>query len=248
MMERALLKIKRQDDPEDLPYWELFEVELLPAMTVSQALGAIALNPVTAEGNPTTPVLWDCSCNEGICGSCTMLINGKARLACKVDVDEFDGPIKIEPLSKFPIIRDLRVDRGPMLEALKSHECWVALDDLEPAGVVPLADPERQARLSAYMDCTLCGACSEACPQVNARSSFCGAFLFAHAARLNEHPIGAFGAPARLMSLSGRGGVGDCGRSENCDMVCPRGIRLAEAGSKLGWAATWHSLKSFLWG
>jgi len=247
-MERALLKIKRQDDPEDLPYWELFEIELDEGSTVSQALRAISMNPVTAEGNPTTPVAWDCSCNEGVCGSCTVLVNGKARLACKVSVGEFDGPIKLEPLSKFPIVRDLKVDRNPMLEALRSHECWVALDDLEPAGVVPLADPEAEERISRYMDCVLCGSCSEACPQVNARSSFGGAFVFANVIRLNAHPIGAFGASARFTALGGRGGVGDCGRSENCEAVCPMGIPLAEAAAKLGWSTTWHSVKSFLWG
>jgi succinate dehydrogenase / fumarate reductase iron-sulfur subunit len=247
-MERALLKIKRQDDPDDLPYWELFEVELVPDMTVSSALRAIVANPMTAEGNPTTPVAWDCSCNEGICGSCTMLVNGRTRQACKVSLEEFDGPVSIEPLSKYPIVRDLKVDRNVMLDALKGHECWVALDDLEPAGIEPLTDPERHERVSRFTDCVLCGSCSEACPQVNARTAFSGAYVFSHITHLNAHPIGKFGASSRLASIGGRGGIGDCGGSENCEVVCPRGIPLVEASSKLGWSSTWHSVKQFLWG
>lgn len=247
-MERALLKIRRQDDPEDLPYWELFEVELRPGTTVSQALRSIASNPITADGNPTTPVAWDCSCNEGVCGSCTMLINGKVRQACKVMLSEFDGPVSVAPLTKFSIVRDLKVDRNSMLDALRAHECWVSIDDLEPAGIEPLADPEGQERLSRFLDCVLCGACSEACPQVNARSAFHGAFVFSHVIHLNEHPIGRFGASARVQTLGGRGGVGDCASAENCEMVCPRGVPLVEASARIGWKATWHSVKRFLWG
>ncbi|MFA4875187.1 MAG: 2Fe-2S iron-sulfur cluster-binding protein, partial [bacterium] len=117
-METVLIKVKRQDDPEDLPYWELFEVELSPGMTVAQALAMVRENPVTADGNSTSPVAHDCSCMEGLCGACAMQINGKARLACATFVEEFDGPIMLEPLSKFPLTRDLRVDRTRILEAL----------------------------------------------------------------------------------------------------------------------------------
>jgi len=177
-----------------------------------------------------------------------MLINGRTRQACKVLLSEFDGPISIEPLSKYPIVRDLKVDRNVMLDALKGHECWVALDDLEPAGIEPLADPEKHEALSRFADCVLCGSCSEACPQVNARTAFSGAYVFSHITHLNAHPIGRFGASSRLASIGGRGGIGDCGGSENCEVVCPRGIPLVEASAKLGWASTWHSVKRFLWG
>ncbi len=248
-MNKALLKIRRQDDPEDLPYWEIFEVPYEPGVTVSSALSVVGLNPVTAEGNPTTPVAWDCSCNEGICGSCTMLINGKARQACKVMLEDFDGPIVLEPLSKFPIVRDLKVDRLKMLDALKKHECWVSLDDLTPKGYdVERKNGDDQERIARFLDCILCGACSEACPQVNDRSAFTGAFVFSHVLHLNDHPIGRNSAKERVAALGSRGGIVDCAGSENCEMVCPRGIPLVEAASKLGWDTLAHSVKRFFWG
>lgn len=247
-MERVLLKIKRCDDPEDLAYWEIFEIEVSEDDTLSAALRSIAINPVTAEGNPTTPVAWDCSCEEGICGSCTMLVGGRARQACRVKLSEFDGPVVVEPLTKFPIVRDLKVDRSFMMDALKTHECWVALDDLDPPGMEVLSDPEEVERLSPFLDCVLCGACSEACPQVNARTAFGGAFVFSHILHLNAHPVGRFGAPARLSTLGGRGGVADCAGAENCALVCPRRIPLVEAAAKLGWETLTHSIKRFFWG
>ncbi|MFH1830479.1 MAG: succinate dehydrogenase iron-sulfur subunit [Pseudomonadota bacterium] len=247
-MNRALLKIRRQDDPEDLPYWEIFEVPYELGVAVSSALTAIEQNPVTAEGNPTTPVVWDCSCNEGICGSCTMVINGKARQACKVMLEDFEGPIVLEPLSKFPIVRDLKVDRTKMLDTLKKHECWVWLDDLKGSGFTQCTDKDDQERTARFLDCVLCGACSEACPQVNARSAFTGAFVFSHVAHLNDHPIGKHGAKGRIAALGGRGGIEDCAGAENCEMVCPRGIPLVEAASKLGWDTLAHSVKRFFWG
>jgi succinate dehydrogenase / fumarate reductase iron-sulfur subunit len=247
-MNRALLKIRRQDDPEDMPYWEIFEVPYEPGVTVSSALKAIAQNPITAEGNPTTPVAWDCSCDEGICGSCTVLSNGKARQACRVMLEDFDGPIVLEPLSKFPIVRDLKVDRSRMLDALKKYECWVALDDLRPARLLERRDEGDEERRARFIDCVLCGACSEACPQVNSRSAFAGAFVFGHVLHLNGHHIGKLGSKSRIAALGGRGGIEDCAGAENCEMVCPRGIPLVEAASKLGWVTLVHSIKHFFWG
>ncbi len=247
-MDSALLKIRRQDDPEDLPYWELFEMEIDSETTLSAALRLISRNPVTAEGNPTTPVAWDCSCDEGVCGSCTVIVNGRTRQACKVRLSEYDGPVSVEPLGKFPIVRDLKVDRSSMVDALKTHECWVSLDALEPAAIEPLADPEARERLSRFADCILCGSCSEACPQVNARTAFRGAFVLSHVIHLNGHPIGRFGRQTRLGTLGGRGGVGDCAGAENCEMVCPRGIPLVEASARLGWSSTWFSIRRFFWG
>ena len=76
-------------------------------MNVISAMMEIATNPVTADGRRTTPITYDSNCLEEICGSCAMLINGKARMACSALVDNLEQPIKVEPLSKFPLVRDL---------------------------------------------------------------------------------------------------------------------------------------------
>ena len=107
------LKIKRQTGPTAESHWDEFEIPWKPGMNVISAMMDIAANPVTKDGKQTTPIAYDSNCLEEICGSCAMLINGKAKMACSALVDHFEQPITVEPLSKFPIVRDLAVDLKP---------------------------------------------------------------------------------------------------------------------------------------
>ena len=118
------LRIKRQDGPgkADTVRWEEFKVAKLPLMNVNSALQQIQKDPVTTAGKTVAPVVWEAACLEEVCGSCTMLINGKVRQACSALVDQIapNGEmITIEPMSKFPCERDLIVDRSRMFESLK---------------------------------------------------------------------------------------------------------------------------------
>jgi hypothetical protein len=115
----VLIKIKRQDDPNSKPYWEEFELPHRPGMNVTSSLMDIAANPVTKEGKKTTPVTDDSNCLEEVCGACAMLINGQARMACSALIDKLEQPVKLEPFSKFPVVRDLSVDRSVLFENLK---------------------------------------------------------------------------------------------------------------------------------
>src|SRR3954466_10970118 len=129
----VILKIKRQLTPSGKSYWEEFSVPYRPNMNVISALMDIAADPVTREGKATTPVTYDSNCLEEICGSCAMLINGKARMACSALVDKLMGsdmaqPITLAPLSKFPVVRDLAVDRSVLFENLKKVKAWVPID------------------------------------------------------------------------------------------------------------------------
>ena len=99
-----------------------------PGMNVISAMMEIAANPVTRDGKQTTPITYDSNCLEEICGSCAMLINGKARMACSALVDKLEQPIKLEPFSKFPVVRDLSVDRSVLFENLKRVKAWVPID------------------------------------------------------------------------------------------------------------------------
>jgi succinate dehydrogenase iron-sulfur subunit len=246
-MENILIKIKRQDDPDDIPYWELFEVPYVASMSVGDALGVIRESPVTIDERMTTPVVWDCACREAMCGSCAMLIDGKASLACRTLVEDCNRPIVLEPLSKFPIVRDLRVDRGCMFDELGRASCWTGIDGMEDvAGREEIV--EEQGFVERMLGCIMCGLCSEACPQVNDRSKFAGSFVFAQVLALNRHPVGRIDSGARLTHLAARGGVSDCGAAHNCEAACPRGIPLVEAGSRISWDVMTHSLKSFFWG
>jgi hypothetical protein len=116
---KVIVKVKRQGGPEDSARWEEFSLKWRPSMNVIICLRDIAENPVSRSGKKTTPISYDSNCLEEICSSCAMLINGKARMACSALVDKLEQPIRIEPLSKFPLVRDLTVDRQFMFESLK---------------------------------------------------------------------------------------------------------------------------------
>ncbi len=84
------LKIKRQAAPEAKPYWEEFQIPYRPNMNVISVLMEIAANPVTREGKQSTPVIYDSNCLEEVCGSCAMLINRRARMACSALIDDLE--------------------------------------------------------------------------------------------------------------------------------------------------------------
>src|SRR5258706_14878408 len=138
----VLLKIKRQANPTAHAVWEEFELPWKPGMNVISAMMDIAANPVTRDGNPTTPITYDSNCLEEVCGSCAMLINGKARMACTALIDKLEQPIRIEPLTKFPVVRDLTVDRQFMFESLKRVKAWIPIDGTYNLGEGPRIAPE----------------------------------------------------------------------------------------------------------
>ena len=119
------VEIKRQSTPDAPATTEKFEIPYRPNMNITSLLGEIALNPVDVAGKPTTPITYDSNCLEEICGSCAMLINGKARMACSALVDKLEQPIRLAPLSKFPVVRDLSVDRSVLFQNLKAVKAWV---------------------------------------------------------------------------------------------------------------------------
>src|SRR6201981_3587942 len=143
---QVIIKIKRQASPKEAARWEEFALPWRPSMNVIICLRDIAENPVTREGKQTTPVSYDSNCLEEVCGSCAMLINGKARMACSALVDQLEQPIRIEPLSKFPVVRDLAVDRPFMFESLKRVKAWLPIACTITVGEGPRVAPETQEK------------------------------------------------------------------------------------------------------
>src|SRR3984893_14934857 len=133
----VIVRVKRQSSPKASAYWEEFRLQWRPCMNVIICLRDIGENPVTREGKLTTPVSYDSNCLEEVCGSCAMLINGKARMACSALVDQLEQPIRIEPMSKFPVVRDLSVDRQFMFESLKRVKAWIPIDGTYDLGEGP---------------------------------------------------------------------------------------------------------------
>ena len=97
-------KIKRQFGPDLDPYWEKFELPHSPNSNVISYLMDIRKNPINADGVRVPPIVWDCSCLEEVCGTCTMRINGQVRQSCSALVDKLKWPITLEPMSKFPVM------------------------------------------------------------------------------------------------------------------------------------------------
>ena len=127
-------KILRQDGPNQPSYWETFVIPYLPNSNVISCLMDIQKNPINAEGKKVRPVVWECNCLEEVCGTCTMVINGKTRQSCSALIDKLMQPITLQPLSKFPVVRDLAVDRSRMFEALKRVKAWVPMDGYHDLG------------------------------------------------------------------------------------------------------------------
>ena len=165
-------EIKRQASPDASPVWERFELEWRPGMNVTTAMMDIAASPVTADGQPTTPVTYDSCCLEEICGSCAMRINGKARMACSALVDSLEQPIRVEPLSKFPLVRDLQVDRSVLFENLKAVKAWIPIDGTYDLGSGPRVYPQQQEVNYPLSNCISSTCCMEVCPQINEKTGF----------------------------------------------------------------------------
>jgi succinate dehydrogenase / fumarate reductase iron-sulfur subunit len=265
------VRILRQDGPGEPSYWERHRVAYEPDMNVISVLQRIAANPVTADGKRVTPVAWDCNCLEEVCGACTMLVNGRVRQSCSALVDRLleerpDG-IELEPMSKFPVIRDLMVDRSRLFRALTKINGWVDVDGYYDLGPGPRQSQAGQEMRYPLSECMSCGCCLEACPQYNKieleqregetdaeferrkNAAYDHAFVGAHAISqvyyFNLDPVGAMTAPRRLDAVTAPGGVQVCGNAQNCVAVCPKSIPLTTSIAKIGRAATWHGLKSW---
>ena len=163
------VRVLRQDAPGRKSYWQRFEIEQEPDMNCISVLQRIAENPTTVEGHRVAPVVWECNCLEEVCGACTMLVNGRVRQACTALVvhllRERPGEIELRPMTKFPVLRDLMVDRSRMFAILEKVLAWLPVDSYYDLGPGPRQSQEAQQLAYLYSKCMTCGCCLEACPQ-----------------------------------------------------------------------------------
>ena len=161
----VVLRIRRRDKPDAPQYWQEFELPYRPNLNIISCLMEIQKNPVTREGKRVTPPVWNMNCLEQVCGICTMVINGRVRQSCSALVDQLNQPITLEPMSKFPNVRDLIVDRSQMFEHLKRVHAWIEIDGTYDLGPGPKMDQDDVMERYSYSRCMTCGCCLEACPQ-----------------------------------------------------------------------------------
>jgi succinate dehydrogenase / fumarate reductase iron-sulfur subunit len=239
------LRIRRQDGPGLEPYWQEFQVPYTPSMNVLMALGEIRKHPRTVDGKDVTPVAWESSCLEEVCGACSMRVNGQPRQGCSALIDNLDEPVVLEPMSKFPVVRDLMVDRSVMFDSLRKVKAWVPIDGTHDLGPGPRQAPEDQRWMYVLSRCMTCGCCLDACPQVNESTGFMGAAIINQVRLFNANPSGALHKTARLEALLGPGGIADCGNAQNCVKVCPKEIPLTQSISEVGRDTMLYSLRRF---
>ena len=233
-------------------------------MNVISVLQRIAAQAKTVDGKGVAPVAWECNCLEEVCGACTMVINGRVRQACSALVDRLlqDNPneIELQPMSKFPVTRDLVVDRSRMFRALQKVKAWIPVDGYFDLGPGPKQSMAVQEAAYPLSECMTCGCCLEACPQYtkvelvqhpgeNAAEfeqrkqgaydeSFIGAAAISQAVLFNAHPTGKNNSAARLDALMDEGGVQVCGNAQNCVAVCPKKIPLTTSIARAGRSTT----------
>ena len=246
------LKVRRQQSTNAESDWETYEIPYKENLNVISALMEVQKNPTTIDGVDIQPPSWDAACLEEVCGSCTMNVNGAIRQACTAlieDVGELMGDtyhVTLEPMKKFPVVRDLCVDRSRMFENLKKINGWVPIDGSYDLGMAqPQDDHIRQFRY-ALSRCMTCGCCLEACPQVNEHSTFVGPAAVGQALLFNLHPVGQTLEADRLDFMSGEEGITGCGNAQNCVKVCPKGVPLTEAIARTNRDTTVYRLKKWM--
>ncbi len=240
------IRVKRQLIPDGRSYWETFRVPAGPGLNVIGALMAVAENPVTVEGKRSAPVSYDANCLEEVCGSCAMRINGRAGMACSALVERLEQPIRLEPMSRFPVVRDLQVDRSRLFEDLKRVRAWIPIDGTYDIGPGPRMAPCQQEAAYPFARCISCGSCLEVCPQYNDKTHFVGAAVVGQVRLFNSHPTGKMNAHERLEALMGPGGIHECGYAQNCVEICPKDIPLTQAITEVGGQVMRHALFGFL--
>jgi len=246
MADSYILKIFRGHPTHQ--YWEEFELEMVPSANIISSLMEIQRRPINRLGEKVAPVVWESGCLEEVCGSCSMLINGYPRQACTALIEQMinttgQNTIRLAPLTKFPLVRDLIVDRSRMFEDLKRIHAWIDVGETSSNSQPgPKIYPEKQKVMYQLSTCMTCGCCLEACPQVNAHSAFIGPAAISQARLFNANPVGYTQRSLRLRPLMEEGGVSDCGNSQNCVQVCPKNIPLADSIAAVGRDVTFQAL------
>lgn len=167
-MNKIIIKIKRSDSNHN-SYCQEFEYDGDMNIPVTTLLEKINQQEVkTVNGENISPITFSCSCLQGLCGSCAMIINDVPQLACKAFLNDVvaNNQIVIEPLSKFPIISDLKIDRSSIYETTKDMQIW-----LEDNAKINNKNIPFEYKMSL---CLMCGCCLEACPNFVVHSDYIG--------------------------------------------------------------------------
>jgi fumarate reductase iron-sulfur subunit len=236
----ALAVTRYRPEQEAEPTVQTYEVPLRREWVVLDAL-----NHIKDRMDGSVTFRW--SCRMGVCGSCGVKVNGVPKLSCATFLTEYlPGPIRVEPLDNFPVVRDLVVDISDFVRKLRAVRPWIVRERERP-----LADGEyRQtpAQLDAYKQfsmCINCLLCYSACPIYGLEPGFIGPAAVALAQRYNLDNRDQ-GARARLDILSGHDGLWQCTFVGECTQVCPKHVDPAGAIQQYKLTAATDWMRSLL--
>lgn len=249
---KIVLRVLRQEKAGAPQAWQTYQIPYMPDMNVISALMEVRKDPKDPAGNSVEPPAWEAACLEEVCGTCTMNINGGIRQACTALIDVVGTPmgdalhVDLEPMKKFPLVRDLIVDRSKMFNNLKMAKAWVPIDGSYDLGAAPPQDDHIRQLRYALSRCMTCGCCMEACPQVNEKSAFAGPAAMGQALLFNLHPVGKSLESERMKFLTSEAGITGCGNAQNCVKVCPKGVPLTHAIAQLNRDTTVYKIKQWV--
>jgi len=168
------------------------------------------------------------SCRMAICGSCGFVLNGVPKLGCETFLrDYYPGTLRVEPLSHFPIVRDLAIDQSDFLKKLESVKPYLINPDVPKKGTF-IQTPGQMDEYYQYSKCINCLLCYAACPQYGLNSAFTGPAALALLHRYNADSRDA-GKAERMPVVNAEDGVWGCTLVGYCSEVCPKGVDPARA-------------------
>jgi fumarate reductase iron-sulfur subunit len=241
LAETITLQVARyRPDRETEPSIDEFDVPLRKDWAVLDGL-----NHVKDHLDGSLSYRW--SCRMGICGSCGMTVNGEPKLTCATFlVDYAPGPVRVEPLANFPVIRDLVVDIGDFMHKLPQVSPWIVRDEQQPVSEGEyLQTPEQMQDYSQFSMCINCMLCYSACPVYGLDPEFVGPAAIALAQRYNLDSRDQ-GADVRMDLLIHPEGIWGCTFVGECTRACPKDVDPAGAIQRYKLTAAVQSLRSFV--
>ncbi|MCI0618493.1 succinate dehydrogenase/fumarate reductase iron-sulfur subunit [bacterium] len=239
MQEITLEIFRYRPEEADEPFFQSYKVPCRKDWVILDAL-----NYIKDQLDGTLSYRW--SCRMGVCGSCGMMVNGKAVLTCGTFLEKFlPGPVRIEPMSHFPVVRDLVIEMNDFMNKLKRVSPWIIREHEKPlAEGEYLQTPSQLAEYKQYSMCINCMLCYSACPVYGLEPTFIGPAAIALAQRYNLDNRDQ-GSKERLRILSQEDGIWACTLVEECSAVCPKGVDPAGAIQRYkvkGMMEWWKSL------
>jgi fumarate reductase iron-sulfur subunit len=241
MAETITLEVTRYcPERETEPTSQRFEVPFHQDWVVLDAL-----NYIKDQLDGSLAYRW--SCRMGVCGSCGMMVNGEPKLTCATFLSHYlPGPIRVEPLRYFPVVRDLVIEMTDFMVKLAQVQPWILREEEKPLSAGEyLQTPEELDLYKQFSMCINCMLCYAACPVYGLDSHFIGPAAIALAQRYNMDSRDQ-GAQQRLDILSQHEGIWGCTFVGECTQVCPKHVDPAGAIQQYKLTATKEWFKSLL--